>query len=498
MNNYYTPNQPDQVLKSDLAGELPLYLYWPQDKKTLLYSKSITELLNDSRGPKSLKVSGEGISFLLQSGVVPPPKTAYQDIYIVSIGDTANVHTVNGKVEVTFQHEFPFMNANRLQPDEMQPDEDLILEMLAEATISRIDESKPSFLFHSAGKDSNSIALALAEAGWQDKVTLITHKSKGKADESEISARIAKQLGFKHQILHEVDQLQSGHKQTIENYFVNAPFPCTDNVSLAYPLYAEQIPELKGANIIDGGGNDVYMMTPPSSRDQKIIPISKYISKLSTLRSFIPSESIFIPLLRAPAEWCGMGGFSFLDTKNILKGAVNVYDYWNSESKKREDWDLFDFKTDLYATTTISEVHMRKFRNFTDVMEANSLTPFSNETVTKYFAKMPEEYLFDRKSLKNKLILRKILKERLGLDSDAVGKMGWTYDSHSIVIHNWGYLTDEIYACTLWHQPGLVKLVNRLRNRMDGKGWGAGASGRLLYRIYLISAWFNYNTFLQR
>lgn len=71
-------------------------------------------------------------------------------------------------------------------------------------------------------------------------------------DETEISAQIAKQLGFKHQILHEVDQLQAEHKHAINDYFVNAPFlhrPC----HLGLSLYAHQVPELKGANIIDGG-----------------------------------------------------------------------------------------------------------------------------------------------------------------------------------------------------------------------------------------------------
>jgi hypothetical protein len=36
---------------------------------------------------------------------------------------------------------------------------------------------------------------------------------------------------------------------------------------------------------------------------------------------------------------------------------------------------------------------------------------------------MPEAYLFDRKLLKNKLILRKILDEHIGLDSDQIGKI---------------------------------------------------------------------------
>ena len=496
MITQYTPNQPGLVLESDLAGEFPLYIYWPQDQSILLYSKSITELLDDARVPKPLKVSNEGITFLLQSGVVPPPKTAYQDIYIVGIGDKARVSTQNGKVDVAFSHQFPFMNANRLPADAMQPDEDLILQMLSEATISRIDESKPSFLFHSAGKDSNSIALALAEAGWQDKVTLITHKSKGKADESEISAKIAKQLGFKHQILHEVDQLQAEHHQAIEDYFINAPFPCTDNVTLAYPLYAHQQPELKGANIIDGGMNDRYMVSPPTKRELKILPLSKLTHHASFMRYFAKSESLLTPLFRTPAEWIGgTSGLSFADTKKIMPDAVNVYPYWKQESQLRNDWDLFDFKTAQY-TAIATEMFQRKARNFADSINSNLVLPFANQQVAEYFAKMPEEHLFDRKTLKNKLILRKMLKDRIGLDSDALGKMGFSYDSRSIVLQNWDNIIQEITACPLWNQPGLVNVITRMRNRMNGTGWGAGAAGRLLYRIYLLSAWHNRNRYV--
>ena len=96
-------------------------------------------------------------------------------------------------------------------------------------------------------------------------------------------------------------------------------------------------------------------------------------------------------------------------------------------------------------------------------------------------------------ALKNKLILRKILKDRIGLDSDALGKLGFSYDSRTIVLQNWDWMLQEMQQCGLWHQPGLVKVVTRMKNRMNGKGWGAGASGRLLYRIYLLSAWYNRN-----
>ncbi len=491
MINQYTPNQPGLVLESDLAGEFPLYLYWSQDQSIFLYSTSITELLNDARVPKPLKVSNEGLSFLLQSGVVPPPKTAYQDIYILGIGDKAKVSTVNGKIDIQFSHEFPFLNAQRLQADEMQPDEDLILQMLAEATISRIDESKPSFLFHSAGKDSNSIALALAEAGWQDKVTLITHKSKGQADESEISAKIAKQLGFKHQILHEVDQLQAEHKQAINDYFVNAPFPCTDGVTLAYPLYAHQLTELKGANIIDGGGNDSHMITPPTARELKVLPLSKLTHHASFMRHFVRSESLLSPLIRTPAEWCGMSGLSFADTKKILPDAMNVCPHWQQESLLRKDLDLFDFKTSMLTPVVASELHIRKARNFADSINANMVLPFANQQVAEYFAKMPEQYLFDRQTLYNKLILRKILKDRIGLDSDTLGKLGFTYDHQSIVNDNWLHVTDVVSSCEIWDGFAIGKFISRVHPYLNNNSRRARNAKSWVYRLYLISGWLN-------
>ena len=492
----YKCNELSINICSDLASEFPVYIYWSADKQVLVYSTSITELFDDVRIPKPLKVLDEGISFLLQSGVVPLPKTAYQNIYILGIGDTAKIATVSGKIEVTFKHEFPFMNTNQLPTDKIKPDTDLILQILAEATISRIDKSKPSFLFHSAGKDSNSIALALAEAGWQDRVTLITHKSIGMADESKISEKIAKQLGFKHQILHGVDQLQTSHKKLIKEYFTKVPFPCVDMVTLAYPIYLEQLPELKHSNIIDGGGNDSYMIIPSTQRELRTIFLSRSISQLSLMRKFINSESIFNPLLRTPAEWYGMAGLSLKDANKIFPNNQSVYPHWSKESNLRNNWDAFYFKTDIITSITASEVHIRKARNFAASIGSKLILPFANQKVAEYFNKLPETYLFDRKQLKNKIILREILKSQIGLDSDKLGKMGWVYDSRNIVLQNWIYIMIEIQACKLWCQVDLLKILNRMRNRMNGKGWGAIASGRYIYRIYLISSWYNHNKYL--
>jgi asparagine synthase (glutamine-hydrolysing) len=494
----YSLGQARLILNSDLAGELPVYIYISENKKLLLYSKSITALLNDLRVEKPLKVSSESLSFLLQNGVVPPPKTAYENIFILGLGDTCEIATENNAVKVSFSHKFPFINAQRLQLHAMQPNEELILQMLAEATTSKLNTRRPSFLFHSAGKDSNSIALAMAEAGWQDQITLISHKSKGSADESEISAKIAKQLGFKHQVLREVDDLQTEHKQSIEEYFVNAPFPCTDNVSLAYPLYAHQLPELKGSNIIDGGGNDSYMMTPPTKWERKVIPLSKIAHHASFLRHVVNSESLLSASIRTSAERFGMRGFSYADTKQLLPDSMNVYTYWKQESNSRKKMDLFDYKTSILTPVVASELHIRKVRNFADAITSNLILPFANPSVAEYFAKMPESYLFDRTKLKNKLILRKILKERIGLDSDALGKLGFTYDSHAVVLRNWGVMSSEIIQCKLWNKAGIESVMGRLTKKTDHGGRESLRAKDLLYRLYLISSWHNHNKFLKQ
>ena len=492
MINQYKLNSPSFTLESDLAGEFPIYVYLSHDNQKLLYSYSIAELLDDSRVEKPLKVSNEGLSFLLQSGVVPPPLTAYQNVFIIGIGDAAIIETVDAEIKVNFTHNFPF-SADKREPSSsyQKPDYDHLMGLLATETIKKLDKSKKTFLFHSAGKDSNSVALALAEAGLQQEVTLVTHKSKGNLDESVISEQIAKKLGFSHQVLHEVDALQDEHLDFINDYFAKAPLPCVDNLCLAYPLYAKQIPDLFESNIIFGDGNDSHMISPPSSSDSLRTQVTGFTSRLSFLRSFINSENLLCSLLRTPAEWFGPSGFSLKDSRKVYPESISVYPYWNSESTKRKGWDLFYFKSDIYSTRVISEKMIRKLFNFSEYLGANIVLPFATKNVAKYFAAMPEEYLFDRAGFKNKTILRNLLKDKLNLDSDVIGKMGWSYDTVAIVDNNWQLMLDEINKCPLWDKNEVDKVLTRLRCSMNKKKKYSQLSCRLIYRLYLLSMWNN-------
>ena len=492
-------NDPKIILNSDLSGGFPVYIYYCKIKCIFIYSNSIKELLESPIVSKPLSICNEGLSFLLQSGIVPPPKTIYKNIFILGCGDKVTVSTLNNSIITEFSHSFPFLSSNRIHNKVYSPDKNLILKMLAENVINRVDKSKSTYLFHSAGKDSNLVALALAEAGWQDRITLVCHKNKNTFDESEISLNVSKRLGFKHKILHQNDnEFNLDEKKLILDYFINAPFPCVDNVTVTFPNYINQLPQLQNSNIIDGGGNDIYMTLPPTLREKIIIPLSKYFSLARHFRNSFLSESIFNCTMRTPLEWCGMSGFNFNDSKKIFSKAINVFHYWKKESESKNQLDLFDLKTSVLCTLIASEIHIRKMRNFTDVINANFILPFANKNIAEYIFNLPEKYLFDRQTLKNKIFIREILKDRIGLDSDKIGKRGWGYNANVYLINNLDFIKKKILSCTLW-QPPIYNLLERLINNIHNirnNNYTSRTSRSLIIRLYLISSWYTLNKFI--
>ena len=95
------------------------------------------------------------------------------------------------------------------------------------------------------------------------------------------------------------------------------------------------------------------------------------------------------------------------------------------------------------------------------------------------------------------VLTRKFLRDRIGLDSDVLGKQSFSYDSHSILLQNWDWMLREMLQCPLWRQVGLVQFIARLKEVMQSQHKYADLSGRLIYRTYLLSAWYNRNRYLQ-
>ncbi|MNG30132.1 hypothetical protein D3C85_1608590 [compost metagenome] len=65
-----------------------------------------------------------------------------------------------------------------------------------------------------------------------------------------------------------------------------------------------------------------------------------------------------------------------------------------------------------------------------------------------------------------------------------------------MVVRNWGALSSEITNCELWNKAGLESVTGRLTKKTDLGGRESLRAMDLLYRLYLISSWYNHNKFL--
>ncbi len=480
-----------KTFEGDLGGEYPYYLYLSPERDYILVSSSLETLLNKEEVKRNLEVSPEGVSFFLQWGVIPPPQTIFKNLFVLNIGDKVLIEAFNHKIQLEFFHQYPFFNS--LRAKEGQPDEKYILQKLAETVETRKISGSSTYLFQSLGKDSNTILLALAEAGYQKEVLPVTLSTGDRKDESEIAQRLAKKLGFPHQKLPLPKKVEKKHIEEIFYLLENIPLPCEDGASLVYPIYATLI-DFRNSNIIDGSGNDIYfghIPRPIEYKRQKVYP------RFYPLRPFLErfsTDFIFyqLGLTRCEIALSFLRGLTYGDSRKIFPESFPTYLYWKEEEEKRKGWDYIDLKGDIWGTKVEYDLVMKKVRNFASIYQANPIFPWANSELALYIGRLPEKYLFDRKTFKNKLLLRKILKEKLDLDSDKLGKFSYGFNAYTFLLSIAPLVEEEVINCTLWDKRNIKSFWEKVKEKAPKKK----LFRKIYVRLFLISAWYNHNRYL--
>jgi len=185
---------------------------------------------------------------------------------------------------------------------------------------------------------------------------------------------------------------------------------------------------------------------------------------------------------------------NFGDTKKVFDDAVDVYPYWAKSDKLHKGWDYFDLRADIWGCMVESDKVMRKSRNIAHVYNANIIFPWANSNVAKYFSKLPANVMYDKNTLQNKLVLRKMLKNKIGLDSDKIGKMPYSFDFFTILMFMKKEVFQEVLECQLWNKIQIEKVFYKLYENAQTNG----KDKILVQRLYLISIWFNRNKYIKK
>ncbi|WP_188796067.1 asparagine synthase-related protein [Dyella nitratireducens] len=408
---------------------------------------------------------------LLRNGFVYPPHTIYRDVKNVQTGFT---------LQQGMQDEFRFHFAYQSTSATSRPasgavsDETLLNtfhQLLTQAVQRSTATMRAPWLLQSGGKDSTSLAIAVADA--RPDTTCITYLG-GKEENEVDSARfVARQLGLRH------EGWVCDPGRAYDRYVAVAPripLLTADFATLSYVDVATEIGLHHGDGIIDALGADPYFGVPLHLRDRVLYWLAR--------SARLPGAWLRHPLVRRHFKLCfalgtlQMHGFEryfpgsrFSDSEvDELLGA-NVSGY----SRQRMD----AYRDDMQAAESAEAVR----RIVLVVMEAAGFAkgmytaptmglrlayPYCDPQLCEWiFNSVPDDLLIGRGGV-NKVLVRRYIAQRFEALPYVRAKGSFRFDVQGLAQQRF----EQVHAFALQVQtlvPGASKWLEEHRDCLDNK-----------------------------
>lgn len=475
------------ALRGDDTGARIIYLSASEDRVLIgLEMSSLLDGLRD-RGVRP-SISPESLSFFLHDGQVPFPRTLYDGVFALTIGDRGLVKAEGGSLEVTFSLEFPYFST--LSREDQEPDPDRLLTVLAQATEDMLAGEENALLLLSAGKDSTALALALAEAGRTD-VTCVTYAGEGD-DEYVFAADVCRRLGLPHRTV-SMDTPGADVRAVLERFFTESPLPAGDLAQV--PTVLAMLGETGDIGaVVEGTGNDVTFGYVPRAKDRLA---ARFVlgrwNWADGLKALLPPGSQLNYLLRDPVEinWPGLR-VRFRETRGLFDDALNTSLHWRAVRRRLGAIDFVDARGLLRGRHFEIGSQKDKIGLAARAFGGRAVHPYQDPRVIDYYFNLPQESRYDREHLVNKVLLRELLRAKLGYDEHAVGKRGFTFDGAAFVRRNREFIRDELFSCTLFDRAAVEKLTRGI----DDVGRGPYVWHHVV-GIFQFAAWHNHSRYLR-
>jgi asparagine synthase (glutamine-hydrolysing) len=123
--------------------------------------------------------------------------------------------------------------------------------------------------------------------------------------------------------------------------------------------------------------------------------------------------------------------------------------------------------------------------------------PFFDSSVVNEIINYDKNLIIDKKNRRNKPIFRETIKNKLGVDTDKIGKKGYSLNTIKFICKNKDWICAEVLGCDLWNVIEINPLLDRLYKNTDRQKWSSKSSARLIYRLLLISLWFKNSKYIK-
>ena len=408
---------------------------------------------------------------LLRNGFVYPPHTIYRDVKNVQTG-----FTLQQGMQDEFRFHFAYQSAratSRPAPDAVN-DETLLRtfhQLLVQAVQRSTASMQAPWLLQSGGKDSTSLAIAVADA--RPDTTCITYLGGPEENEVDSARFVARQLGLRH------EGWVCDPERAYDRYIAMAPrmpLLTADFATLSYVDLATEIGSHHGGGIIDALGADTFFGVPLHLRDHLL----RWMARSTRL----PSALLRHPLVRRSFKLCfalgtlQMHGFEryfpgsrFSDSEvDELLGA-NVA----GDSRKRME----AYRDEIQAAESAEAVR----RIVLVVMEAAGFAkgmytapaaglqvayPYCDQRLCDWiFHSVPDDLLIGRGGI-NKVLVRRYIAQRFNALPYVRSKGSFRFDVLGLASRRF----EQVHAFARQGQallPGAAKWLEDHRHCLDNK-----------------------------
>ncbi len=462
------------------------YLFTASDG--VILTTDLPEMMDALRDRGAVRVSGAGVSHVLGSGFTPVPSTIFDSVLRLGAGDEALVAFGPQGASVETRFEYPWLLANSRQ-DEV-PSTDRLYELIVRSLEEKLDASgRQGLLMLSSGKDSVALAIALADLGYD--VPCATYRSSRENTEHEHAAAICRKLGLRHQTV-EMPTDRAAIRRIMTSFFERTVAPSADHAAI--PLLATvDASGVSAGGLIAGDGNDGYMGYIASKRRRKKRAFrvrGRWLQAFVARNTRIDSRMNYLARGRSAIAWPGRN-MRIHEIMPIYADAVDPALRWRQEDARlagRSD-------SDRAAANMLRQIEgarvANKVRLVAQARDMRAVFPYCEPAIAEYYFHLPVEHRYLRKGHKEKVLLRRMLEERIGYDAAAIGDGFFEFDGAPFFVNNADFVRSEILSCTLWEQP-VAKVVDEWLDALPNRPF----LFHPLLSLFMVSGWHNHSTYL--
>lgn len=421
-------------------------------------------------GEPAPPVDEVSVADLLLNAFVYPPYSIYEGVRLVTFG-----FCPHDDMHSAPRFHFKFRNAGEV-PERAASEQDWVAvyhRLLCEAVERSCAQMRSPWLLQSGGKDSTTLAIAIAEA--RPDTTCITYLGGTEEDEVESATHVARTLGLRHETL--VCDPGRAYDRYL-NVVRRMPLLTADFALLSCVDLGTEVAARDGDGVIDGLGADSYFGTPMSRRQHMLrslargMPVPSRLTEMPGIDRSFKLCYLLSTLRMNPIERVFPGSrFSDQEVDELFGRPIahesrqRLALFMDEIDSATSAWEWRDMSTSIAGSAGA----FAKGLYTTAALSLKAAYPFCDLTLREWIHReVPRYQKVDPATGLNKLLIREHIAARFGDLPYVRGKGSFRFDVRGLARSRF----EQVHAMAARagdYLPGAKAWLERNRNRLDNK-----------------------------